>query len=124
MPSFAGSDIFGVDVSMSTADQPLARQQNAYPGVNGVESLTMGSRGRVTAARGRLRADSLGGLAALMNGFRSLRDGNAYPLVDTMGVTWPFVVLERFAPDANTPIYIDQYGFYTKPYMAEFVHLI
>jgi hypothetical protein len=121
-PSFGGVALFGNVDAMPTSDNPRDRQINAYNGLNGLEVLDGGGRGRVTNVSGRLYGAGLSGLAAAISLFRSFHDGGAYVLVDTAGNSWPVVRLERFEPagrirqDANETCWQD--------YTAEFLHVI
>lgn len=121
--TFNGSSIFGVVFSMATQDNPRSEQQNAFPGVSGVESLDLGKRGRVTAVSGRLGASTIGGLATLEALFRSYNDGLAYVLYDNCGTTWANVKLHRFAPEGRVQIGLLDGALYSRKYEATFTHL-
>ncbi len=121
MPSFAGVNIFGLAVQMTTALNPRDRQLNAYPGLNGIEALDGGSRGLVTSVRGMLHGAGASGLAAVERTFLGLFDGKAYPLVDTLGRVWPSVRLERYQPADR--VGQDASGVHVRAYSAEFLHL-
>jgi hypothetical protein len=119
--TFNGDAIFGAAVKMATVDNPRAAQENAFPGLSGVESLDQGDRGRFTMASGLLFGQdgpSQGAAEAL---FRSYKDGNLYLLVDNYGFAWPNVKLESFEPQGQVKFLIGQ-GFY-RPYTARFRHL-
>jgi hypothetical protein len=121
MASFNGENIFGFGVVMQTAVNPVARQQNAAPGVNGVAEIIQGQRGAYTAVSGRLNAPSPAGLAAAELTFMSYHDGIPYALVDTLGRTWLWVKLESFEPD-TAPIVCDPNYGYSRRYTARFFH--
>ena len=121
MATFNGTAIFGYAVKMQTVDNPRAAQENAYPGLSGVESLDQGLRGRFTMATGLLFGQdpvSQGAAEAL---FRSYNDGNLYLLVDNFGTAWPNVRLESFEPQGQVRVQAGQ-GYY-RPYTARFRHL-
>lgn len=118
--SFDGGNIFGAVVSMRTSDNPRASQRNAFAGVSGVESLDQGSRGRFTVAEGVHAGLALGGLAVVQEAARAYRDGGAYALVDTRGVTWLYVQLIEFEPQGK--IRATQNGYYTQKYSMRFFH--
>lgn len=124
MPStsatFNAENIFGVNVKMATADNPRAMQQNAFAGVDGMESLDQGSRGRFTVARGTHAGVGLGGLAVVQEACRAYRDGRAYTLVDTRGVTWLYVQLVSYEPEGDIKYALS--GFYTQKYSLRFFH--
>lgn len=122
MPSFGATAIFGANVRMSTALNPVERQENPFPGLNGVQSLPMGQRGAVTVAHGLLVGSNPANLAFAEALFFSFYDGLAYVLVDTLGRTWNNVVLEGFEPDP-TRIRQAPSGAYFREYSARFRHL-
>ena len=88
MASFNGVSIFGRAASFVTGDLILQRQENEFAGVDGVETLTLGSRGLMTEVSGLLTGATSADLATAESTFRSYRDGNAYNLVDSYGTTW------------------------------------
>jgi hypothetical protein len=121
-PSFGGEYIFGIDVVMNTADNPRDEQVNAFMGVNGVEVLDHGSRGRVTNATGRFLCASLAELAAVETRFRQYHNQYAYTLVTTEGIIWYDVKLESF--ESIPRIGMDSYtGQVWRSYRARFRHL-
>lgn len=121
MATFGGSDIFGRAVTIVTEDLQLDRQENAFCGLNGVESLTIGERGLFSTATGLLVGSTSGDLAAAENTFRTYRDGIARTLVDTFGNSWSNVILEAFAPQGR--VRQDAYHGYFRTYTARFRHL-
>jgi hypothetical protein len=121
MPSFGGSAIFGRGVTIVTGDLIQQRQTNEFPGLNGIESLTMGSRGLMTQVKGTLFAANSALLSTAEAIFRSYRDGNAYQFVDNYGATWNNVVLDSYEPQGRVSQTPD--GFYLRSYIARFQHL-
>lgn len=121
MATFNGAAIFGRAATLNTGDLILQRQENEFAGVDGVETLTLGSRGLMTEASGVLFGATSADLATAEATFRSYRDGNAYSLVDSYGNTWANVVLETFRPEGR--IRQDAYYGYFRPYRAVFRHL-
>lgn len=121
--TYGGINIFGLELRMTTVDNPRAHQQNSYPGLSGVESLDQGLRGRFTNVSGRLYGFSPGDLAAAEETFRSYNDGYARVLVDTRGVAWPYVKLLSFEPEMHVRLLAAQ-GIYTRRYTAQFMHLV
>lgn len=117
---FDNQNIFGAVVDMATSDNPRASQQNAFAGVSGVETLDQGSRGRYTLARGIHAGVGLGGLASVQEGCRAYRNGLAYTLLDTRGVTWLYVQLMSFEPKGK--IRYAGGGYYTQEYSLRFFH--
>ena len=122
MPSYGGLAIFGSAVAMATADAPRQNQLNSFFGVNGLESLDGGSRGRVTRVRGVLHGASALGLASAENLFRSLDDGVARILIDTLETTWAGVRLTAFRPQGR--VRQSPNGTYFRAYQAQFTHLV
>ena len=124
MATLDGSAVFGSAVTMQTADNPRAQQQNAFFGLSGLESLDGGLRGRVTAVRGRLSGSSAGGLAAAEDALRAFNDGAVHTLVDTLGTTWVNVKLDNFEPQGQVQRMPTAAGvIYTRAYTARFLHL-
>lgn len=102
-PSLDGAYIFGPLCHVTQSPRPLDRQVDAYPGINGVTSLMMGSRGRSFLVRGILVSDSIFDLAAAKAFLESYADGIGRTFVDTDGTSWPNVLLEG-------PVQYDQRG--------------
>jgi len=107
---------------MRTSDNPRSSQENAFFGVNGIESLDGGQRGRFTEVKGLLYGASAADLQFAEILFRSYNDGFAYVLVDSYGGTWPYVKLETFDPQPR--IKQDVYGSFYRAYTARLRHLI
>jgi len=121
MSTYGSVGIFGAAVSMSTCDNPRESQVNSFFGVNGIESLDGGFRGRITRVRGVLSGRSSLLLAAAEGLFRSYNDGLARVLVDNLGTVWPNVRLLRFQPVGRIRQTAD--GIYFRGYQALFLHL-
>ncbi len=121
MASYGGVAIFGASVSMTTSDNPREAQLNSYFGLNGLEALDGGFRGRVTRVHGVLYGRSSLLLAAAEGLFRSYNDGVVRVLVDSLGVTWPSVRLLSFQPTGRVGQSAD--GTYFRAYQAQFLHL-
>ena len=121
MASYGGVNLFGTSVSFSTLDRPRQIQANSYFGVDGVESLDGGSRGRSTVVSGVLFAPSPAGLASTESAFRNYSDGMSRDLIDGFGSLWPNVLLESFQPQGRARRTPD--GIYFRPYRARFFHL-
>ena len=121
MPNYGGISIFGSAVSMATADNARQSQVNSFFGVNGLEALDGGFRGRVTKVRGVLDGPSALGLAAAENLFRSYNDGVTRTLVDNLGMVWSNVRLLGFQPHGR--VRQSPNGTYFRAYQAQFLHL-
>lgn len=122
MPSYRGAPIFGYSVTMATVDNPRAQQQNAFPGLSGVESLDQGLRGRFTIVSGRMIAPDGATLGTYEANFRSYNDGLSGDLVDNFGSVWPSVKLESFEPQGRIERFANT-GAYHRRYTARFQHL-
>ncbi len=121
MASYGGLGIFGAAVTMTTSDNPRETQVNSYFGINGIETLDGGFRGRITHARGVLFGASALLLATAEGRFRSYNDGITRLLIDNMGTAWPNVRLLRFQPQGRARQSAD--GTYFRAYQAQFLHL-
>jgi hypothetical protein len=121
MAAYAGLGIFGAGVSMTTSDNPRECQVNSFFGINGLETLDGGFRGRVTRAQGVLHGPSALLLASAEGLFRSYNDGIARILVDNLGTIWPNVKLWKFQPIGRIRQSAD--GTYFRAYQALFQHL-
>jgi hypothetical protein len=120
-PTFAGVWL-GPICTTRTYANPVARQVNEYPGINGLEVLTMGSRGGTTEADGLLFGTSLDDLASRFCTFIDLqRDGGAYTLFDSLGTTWELVILVDFHPEG---LVMQAPGGCVRAYRALFLHVI
>jgi hypothetical protein len=122
MPSYGGVNIFGVSVTMSTADHPREKQVNSFFGLSGLETLDGGSRGRITEVSGILYGPTAGALAGSESTVRSYSDGLTRNLVDSLGTTWLNVRLESFQPTGR--VRQSPQGVYFRTYRARFFHLV
>lgn len=80
----------GGTISFVSQDEPVDRQHFAFPGLNGVYSTVLGSRGTIYRVAGTLRAAAANytatgaALAAVIaNLTEIMRDGNVFDLWDT-----------------------------------------
>jgi hypothetical protein len=121
MASYGGVGIFGAAVSMTTSDYPRETQVNSFFGINGLESLDGGFRGRITKVQGVLFGQSAFLLASAEGLFRSYNDGLARTLVDNLETIWPYVRLLSFQPLGKARQAAD--GTFFRGYQAQFLHL-
>lgn len=121
MPAYAGSPIFGAAVKMVTSNIERSVQENSFFGVDGVETLDGGFRGRITTASGILFGDSPSACASAVETFRSFDDGAYDTLVDTAGFSWDFVRLRTFHPQERA--YFNTGLGWCRNYTATFHHL-
>ncbi len=121
MASYAGLAIFGAGLTMTTSENPRECQVNSFFGINGLETLDGGFRGRITRVQGVLTGQSAGLLASAEGLFRSYNDGVARLLIDNLGTIWPNVKLLKFQPIGR--IRQSSNGTYFRSYQALFLHL-
>ena len=120
-PTFDGNPMFGLCMEMHAGLlNPVASQQNSYPGLNGVEELTQGLRGRFTLVKGRLGGNFPVGLGAAEAFFKSYHNGRYYYLYDQTGQLWPYVKLESFQTSGRIQTFPT--GYCTRMYEARFRH--
>lgn len=121
MPSFNGVDL-GPFVKMRTFASRVELQLTAYPGVNGLAALAMGSRGGVSEASGACVGADYAALADVEQQFRTMQ-ANAVlgVLIDSLGTAWPNVLILDFRP-VDEVVVVPGYG-YGREYHMEFLHL-
>lgn len=124
MPVFNSLSFFGVVQTERSVNTPNDVQLNAFPGVNGLQSLNMGSRGGRTAVRGTLFGANAAELETLQQTFRNLlaaRTVAAY--VNDAGTNLGPSYLEMFQPLDEEIAWYPGWGWGLE-YVAVFVHLI
>ncbi|WZO98175.1 hypothetical protein EP7_005231 [Isosphaeraceae bacterium EP7] len=121
MPSYGGMNIFGISVTMTTTDLQRSRQVNEYFGLDGLEFIDGGRRGRQTEVVGLLVGNSVASLRSVEATFRSLNDGVARTLVDSASNSWDGVCLDAFRPTGRVLRSVQ--GYYLQPYWARLLHL-
>ena len=120
-PTLDGFEVFGEAVAMATT-QANEVQVNAYPLVDGLQTVDLGSRGATTAVEGWLVGGTAEERAAAASILRTLMfDRTPRTLVDTDGVTWPKVRVLEFAPTPGGRL-ADASGYY-QAYTATLLHL-
>lgn len=93
MATLNGVDLFH-QCAVQTVPNPVAVQTTAYPGINGLEQLRLGTRGYTTMIRGYLLAADIPSLNAAESALRSYQnDAGTYDFVDNFGTTWTNVRL-------------------------------
>lgn len=123
-PSYGGSPIFGVAVSIKVDPRPTAQQMDAFFGVTGNVALFGGGRGSAFMIKGVLFGPDLLTLNILEGVFQpsvfgNVADGVARTLVDTRGRSWPNVIFAgEFQADQMGPKPFN--GGYILPYSAVF----
>ena len=121
MPSYAGIDL-GLVMEPTDGPAPVEFQRNAYPGVNGIEQLIMGSRGWVYTLQVFLPAASLVGFSALKSAlYTYAAAGSPNTYVDAEGFAHGGVVLQAIRPSG--PRYnIDAFGGVGQRFSMEFFY--
>ena len=105
-PTLDGQAVFGRAVHTVMEPCDLAMSYSAFFGVNGQYSVFGGSRGRRFDVSGVLAASSVAGLIAARAALLSFQDGAAHILLDTYGVTWPWVVFVGGWKQGNRMLYV------------------
>jgi hypothetical protein len=123
VPLYDGLNIFGRSVECKIVDNPRERQENAFFGLTGVESLDGGDRGRVAVVDGVLYGAYATDFGNALSLLRSYRDGVARPFVDQYGLTWQYALLDRFEPKGRVRYDPNSWGF-VQDYQATFRILV
>ena len=123
MPSFNGANIFDTAVVMATSSNPAQVQTNSYPMINGIETINLGSRGRLTEVQGYLTGANIGEVASKAGFWRNLME-SAFTavLVTTDGTTYPYAYVARF--QESDRLMQTNGGGYMRHYTATFIHLV
>lgn len=122
MATYGGVPIFGRSVRVSMAKNPSAEQMNSFFGVNGMQRLFGGSRGRAFFVEGVLYGVDASDLSDAELLILSYEDGIGRSLEDSYGRSWPSVVFRgEYQPQGK--ILQDLRGFYQE-YKAIFHGLI
>lgn len=127
MATLNGVDLFYL-CTVDTVPGQHARQLNAYPGVNGLESLRMGTRGHTSTVKGYLLGASIGDLNAAEISLRTYQaNGGAYDFVDNYGNTWSNVYVASVDFSMGRVMACASAGVsgagYCRPYVAILMHL-
>lgn len=98
MASFNGTDL-GLVLDFATEAEECERQMNAYPDVDGIEVVNLGSRGGITRVNCVLGATDIITLATLRQTFRNYQQlGGSAVFIDGDGTIFENVILFRFRP--------------------------
>jgi hypothetical protein len=123
LPTIDGSVIFGVSTNCVVAENPRAAQSNTYPGLNGVEELDQGHRGRIITITGRLLGGNGAALQSAEAEIRSYNDGATHTITDNFGGIWTDAKLESFEPQGRIEASSDLNGtgfVYHRRYVVRF----
>jgi hypothetical protein len=126
MATLNGVDIFHL-CTVATRPNPVAVQTNDYPGVNGLEELRLGTRGRTSTVDGYLLGMDVASLnSAEIAGRSYVVDAGAYTFQDNYGNSWSNVRLVSF--DVSERVQTCASAFvggtgYCRKYTATLLHL-
>ena len=95
IPTYNGLPVFGVACSIDMVPNANAAQVAAFFGVQGVQSMDGGGRGRVFEVRGLMYGSTPLDVQLMQQQLEQFADGTARILVDTTGGVWPNVVYRR-----------------------------
>jgi hypothetical protein len=99
-----GNPIFGYAVRVQHTPHPNSQQINEFFGVNGLQTLFGGTRGRTFLISGVLSAPDIPILNAVEATLLSYADGLPHTLVDNRGRTWFNVIFGGvYVPCATGP---------------------
>lgn len=127
MATYDGANIFGL-CTVSTEILPVAVQTNAYPGINGLEEIRLGTRGAMSVVEGWLVGSTPSDVSAAETAIRTKQEqALAKTFVDNYGNSWPFSRVLSFKPEgrvvpcngAGLPG-----GGYGRKYVAAILHLL
>lgn len=126
MATYDGANIFG-ECTIRTQPNPVAVQTNAYPGVDGLEEIRMGTRGRVSVVEGWLVGATTSDLNSAEIAIRAkVVEADAKTFVDNYGNSWPNVRVASYEPQgrvmACAAASLGGAG-YCRAYVATLLHL-
>ena len=99
MSTYGGLNLFGSGPHRITvAPLAIAKKRTAYAGINGLESLTMGGRGRPIRVTGHLRAVSVAALNVILTAIEASILAGSATLIDNWGVNHINVELDSYFP--------------------------
>lgn len=86
-PTFDGNSMFGQAVTITAKPVQRAVQNNQFFGIDGISTLSAGTRGKLFTAKGIFVAASVPEINAIVDLWETYNDGFAYVLIDTKGKT-------------------------------------
>ena len=123
-PTYGGQPIFGQSVSVAHVPSANAAQLAAFFGVDNVQSLMGGRRGRVFEIRGCFVGITPAACVAAEQALLSYADGIARTLVDTTGTPWFNVVFKaEYSREGQFMKNASPSGGWLLPYRALFIGL-
>ena len=121
MAFFRGVQL-GVSSRCETRDEASAGDVAHFFGDNRSVSVPSRWLGRVTLVSGLATAAGAVQLGAALGTLRNLNDGTAGPLVDSLGTTWPQVLMTDFGAPTSRVIQGTD-GSYSCGFRCAFLHL-
>lgn len=119
-----GQDVFGFVMKFANPPNPVARQLNEYPGVDGLQAVVLGARGGTSEVEGAWVGPDLATIAAFeATALAYQQDGGAYTLLDPYGTTWANVCLESYHPDGKVYYVVSAGGGVARRYTMRLLHL-
>ena len=110
--------MFGPAAVVRANINPPARTWHSFPGLNGRFTKSLGLRACRAVAQGVLTAGDEDELAILQAVFDSyLVDGGEYVLTDSLGTTWPYMILVSFE---RSNAVLRDYDGVSQEYVAQF----
>jgi hypothetical protein len=121
VPLYDGAAIFGPCPHVRGRATEIARSTRGFSGVNGLVSKKLGTRGATAEASGCLFGPTPADLRTAEAVFELyLQLGDPHDLVDTVGRTWPLMILVTF--EYTSEPYQDEGG-WSRDYRATFLGL-
>ena len=122
VPLYRGLPLFGGQCIVISSSAPRDGTMYATFGANGLEpNNDGGGRGGITVITGTLYGPGPGGLAASESAVRSFNDGQAGDFVDSLGTTWPNVLIQTFSPLGR--VRMDRTGTCYRQFKCTLLHL-
>lgn len=94
-PSLGGFPVFGYAVHITMVPNANAAQTAAFFGVQGVQEMDGGTRGRTFQVEGLMAGANPAAVQANESALEQFADGNTRILYDTTGAAWPNVVYKN-----------------------------
>lgn len=109
-----GNPVFGITTHVRQNSNPSAAMIMAYFGIDGIQWMSGGSRGRTFFVDGMFVGQLPSDCVALEVALESIDDGNPHQLIDTTGSVWDNVVY-RSEYQRTTPFFLIPQNPYTAP---------
>jgi hypothetical protein len=94
MATIDGSPVLGLAVHVQHNPQPNAQQMNEFFGINGIQTLFGGQRGRTLLVSGVLVGNTVDDINASEAALLNFADGLPHTLVDDRGRTFQNVIFK------------------------------